>query len=290
MQNFFIDTLNTNLQIHSNTGAVQFWLKTPIQGLDSPDIRFQSYDKPGEDGGQVSSDYYSGRSVTLTGMFLGSSVAQYEANRQLLARALLIRRDVNGKAQPIRCSLTTVGGNSFFFDGYISRKPVFDWDEVKWGKFLIQFYVPKATLSSINIVTSSSLFVASSGGTALPWTLPVTLGVSTGGSMTVTNNGNGTALPIIKFVGSLTNPQILNSRSGLSMKLNYMVPIGSYVSVDMAEKLILLNGTSPIASTKAIGSNWWGLDPSNTLIRLFTGSSADSGYVEFDYYHSYAGV
>jgi hypothetical protein len=290
MQNFFIDTLNTNLQIHSNIGAVQFFLQTPVEGLDFPDLRFQSYDKPGEDGGQVSSSYYSGRSVILRGIFQGSTAAQYEANRNLLVQALAVRRSTTGVPQPVRCSLTTVGGSNLFFDGFISRKPVFNWDEIKWGKFLIQLYVPGPYLLSGSLQTTSQLYVASSGGTVLPWTLPVTLAVSTGGSSNVLNNGNGTALPIMRLTGLLTNPQVINNASGLSMKLNYTVPNGSYVDVDMANKLILLNGTSPILSVKADGSDWWGLDPGTTLIRLLTDSSADSGYVQFLYYHSYAGV
>jgi Phage tail protein len=223
-------------------------------------------------------------------VFQGSSVAQYEANRKLLVSALAVRRDVNGTPQPIRCSFTTVGGSQLFFDGYLSKKPVFDWDEIKWGKFLIQLYVPDAALLSGTMVTSPALTITVSGGTVLPWTLPVTLGPSSGGSMTVTNNGNGTALPIVRYVGPLTNPQVLNNNSGLYMKLNYTVPSGSYVEVDMAEKLMLLNGTSLIASAKSDGSDWWGLDPGATLIRLLTDSSGDGGYIELDYYHSYAGI
>lgn len=290
MQNFFIDTLNTNLQIHSNTGGVQFFLQTPIEGLDFADVRFQSYDKPGEDGGQPSSLYYGGHSIILRGIFQGSSAVQYEANRKLLVQSLAIRRSNTGIPQPVRCSLTTVGGSSLFFDGYISRKPVFNWDEIKWGRFLVQLYVPSSVLLSGSQQTSSALSVASSGGTVLPWTLPVTLAASTGGSINVANNGNGTALPIVRLTGLLTNPQVINNTSGLSMKLNYTVPNGSYVDVDMANKVILLNGTSPILSTKADGSDWWELDPGTTLLRLLTDSSADSGNVQLFYYHSYVGV
>src|SRR5690348_3616032 len=197
MQNFFLDTLDTNLQIHSNTGAVLFFLQTPIQGLDFTDIRFESYDKPGEDGGQASSLYAGARTVVLTGIFQGSSAAQYEANRQLLVRALAIRRSAMGLPRPVRCNFTTVGGNGYFFDGYLSRKPVFDWDQVKWGKFLIQFYVPAAALLSGTMVSSPALYVATGGGALLPWTLPITFGAPVGGSITVTNAGNGTAIPIL---------------------------------------------------------------------------------------------
>lgn len=290
MQNFFLDTLNTNLQIHSNTGAVQFFLQTPIQGLDFTDIRFQSYDKPGEDGSEVSSVYAGGRTVILTGIFQGSSASQYEANRQLLVQALAIRRSATGRPQPIRCTFTTVGGNSYFFDGYLNRKPVFDWDQVKWGKFLVQLYVSAAALLSDTQVSSPALYVSTGGGAILPWTLPVTFGSSSGGSTTVSNSGNGTAIPTLHCVGPLTNPQIINARAGLSFKLNYTIVNGTYVDIDMSEKLILLNGTSSIASAKAEGSNWWGLDPGNSLIRLLTDSSSDGGYVELEYYHSYAGV
>lgn len=290
MQNFFLDTLDTNLQIHSNVGAVQFFLQTPVEGLDFPDVRFISYDKPGEDGGEASSLYYSGRTVILRGIFQGSSVQQYEDNRKLMVSALAIRRSSTNQPQAIRCSFTTVGGSSMFFDGYLSRKPVFDWDNMKWGNFLVQFYIPSATLPSGGLQTSQKLYVASGGGSVLPWTLPVTLGASSGGSIIVANNGNGAALPVIRLTGPLTNPQVLDGVSGLYMKLNYTIPSGNYVSVDMAKKLILLNGTSPIISVKADGSNWWGLDPGNSSILLFTDSNADTGYVELDYYHSYAGV
>lgn len=290
MQNFFIDTLDTNLQIHSNTGSVQFFLQTPIEGLDFADVRFVSYDKPGEDGGEASSLYYGGRTVTLNGIFQGTTIGQYEANRQLLARSVSIRRSSTGRPQPLRCTFTTVGGNSFFFDGYISKKPVFDWDELKWGKFLIQLYIPDAALLAGVRKTSDRLYIATTGGTTLPWTLPVTLAASSGGIIYVTNNGNSVALPVLRYTGPLTSPQVVNADSGLYMELDYTISNGDYVDVDMNKKIIMLNGNSPILSVKSDGSDWWGLDSGTTLLRLFTDSGSNAGYVEALYYDSYVGV
>lgn len=291
MQEYFIDTTDTNLQIHANTGGVDFWLQTPVEGLDFPDVRTKSSDSPGEDGGSVSGYHHGMRLVSLRGVFKGDDVTQYENNRKMLAKALAIRRDSNGTPTPIRSMFRTVTGEQYYFDAFLARKPNFDWDGMKWGKFFIQLIAPDTPIYGSNEVITSRIYAPTSGGTTLPWTLPVTLLPGNTSKVVAINAGNMTSLPLIKLVGPLTNPLIVNEQTGLYMKLDYTIASGDFVEVHMGRPhRILLNGTSPLISQKAVGSDWWGLEPGDNLISIQSDSLADTGYAELYYFDAYVGI
>src|SRR4051812_8227555 len=95
-----------DLQLHGPDLA-NFDLKRPIQGLEAPEYRISSYDKPGEDGGVVSNALYGMRQITLIGRVAGSNPEQYEENRRALLDACAIRRDSNGYPVLTRCEVTT---------------------------------------------------------------------------------------------------------------------------------------------------------------------------------------
>jgi hypothetical protein len=290
MQDFYLDTLGANLQLHSNSAALGYWLQIPIQGLDMPNLRNSGYDKPGEDGSVVSNQLYSGHSVTLTGVIKGDTSTQYETNRLALASALAISRDSNGFVQPKRCTFTTLAGSQYFFDAYLADKPIYDSSQINWTHFMIPLVIPKALIFSTTQVSSGSITRASGGGFILPVILPITSSAATGGSATVANSGNAYTPPVLTLTGPLTNPFIRNATTDQSMQLNYTIDAASYVTIDMAEKTILLNGDSSILSTKTDDSNWWTMAPGNNSIIFSTGSASDTGNLQIPFYPGFLGV
>lgn len=290
MKNFYIDTLGVNLKIHDNVAATDFWLQPGIEGLDAPEYRTGQYDKPGEDGSIISSQFYSGRVVTLPGIVKGNGAAAYEANRKLLSSALTIKRDSNGRPIPKRCQFETLSGVTYFFDAYVARKPMFSQVNVSFSKFLINLVVPKASIFATGIVTSGAITRPSGGGFILPVILPITSSSSTGGSATLTNNGDNVSLPTLTLTGPLTNPYIRNATINKSMQLTYTIGTGDYITIDMEEKTILLNGSSSVLSAKTDDSEWWGIDPGVNNIIFSSGSNSDTGNLQVSFYEAYAGI
>lgn len=289
MQDFFLDTLGANLQIHSNTGHVDFWFEPSVEGLDSPDHRTTQYAKPGEDGTVVSSQFYGARLVSLPGYITGSSPAQFEANRRALVSALSVQRDSTGRPRPRRCQFTTLAGLTYFFDAFPSTKPVIRQSAPTSAKFLIQLTVPRGVISSATETTFTAT-PPSGGGFVLPVVLPIVSSASTGGSVTTTNTGTATSLPVLTLTGPLTNPYFRNATTNQAMQLNYLVAADQTVVIDMYEKTILLNGTSSILSAKTDESNWFGIDPGDNDIRISSGSSSDTGNLTGRYYAAVVGV
>lgn len=289
MQDFYLDTLDQNLQLHNNTSATEFWLQTPVEGLEMPNLRVSSYDKPGEDGTVVSNSLYSAHTVNLVGMLRADTAEQYEINRRRLMQALGTTRDSNGFVKPKRCTFTMLSGDQFFFDAFMAAKPVFNQDQINWTSFQIQLLIPKAMIFLSAPIDSGAVALPSGGGFILPVVLPFTSSGSTGGNATLYNGGNVTTPPSITLTGQLTNPFIYNATVGTSMHLNYTINGGDYVVIDMVEKTILLNGTSSILGTKTDDSDWFGMEPGNNILTFSSGSSSDTGTMQVTFNPGYLG-
>lgn len=290
MQDFFLDTLDQNLQLHSNTGPTDFWLQTPVDGLEMPNLRISQYDKPGENSTVISNMLYSAHTVNLVGMVRSDTAVQYEINRRRIMQALAITRDSNGFITPKRCTFTMLSGDQFFFDAFMAAKPVLPQADINWTNFQIQLLIPKGLIFGNQAIDSGQVTRPSGGGFILPVIGPIVSSGATGGSTTIYNLGNATTPISIRLTGPLTNPFIRNAANGLTMQLTYTIPGGSYVDVDMYEKTILLNDDSSVLSTRTDDSDWWGLEPGNNVISFNTSDSTDTGNMEITGWPGYLGV
>lgn len=272
------------------TGVTAYTVQTPIQGLDAPDYRTNTYDKPGEDGAVMSSLFYGGRTITLQGTITGQASTDYETNRAALASACAVQRDANGVPIPIVIAFTTLAGNSYFCNAY-PNKPLFDYEYATYGHFQVSFYVPSGVLYGAAQINSGSITVPTGGGFILPVVLPIVSSGTVGGAVTLSNPGNVASYPILTLTGPLTNPYISNSATSLFVQLTYSLASGNTVTVDMANKTIMLNGSSSILSVKTTDSNWWNLPPNtSSTINLSTSSSSDTGTVVVTFYPAYIGA
>lgn len=270
------------------TGVTGYIVQRPIKGLDAPTYRQTSYDKPGEHGSVVTSLLYGGRVITLQGVIEGADAATYEANRRALQAACGIQTDSSGNPLPITLSWTTLGGSSYFAYGYPGQL-LSDYEYATQSQFQISFTVADGAVYGAAQVQSGLITPPTGGGFSLPVSLPITAAATTGGSVTLNNPGNRTAYPILTLTGPLTNPLVNNSASGTYLLLNYTVPAGSVVTVDMTNKTIMLNGTQSILSTKTSDSSWWGIPPGSTSISVTTASSSDTGSAQVSFYPPYLG-
>lgn len=277
------------LQIHSSTGLANFFLLQPIEGLESPEYRIDQYDKPGEDGSVVSSNYYGGRVVTLRGKVHSDNKVQYSQLRQQLLAVCRLARDSNGYPVPVLCEFTTPAGDDYFFYA-IPRKPRFRLEELTHGEFMISLIVERAGIYKSGLVSSGTVSLPAATGLTFPVTFPATFGGTTGGSVIIDNTGDLDAEPVLTLTGQLTNPYILNATTGKIMQLNYTLAGGSTIVIDMLAKTILLNGTSPLLYTKTSDSDWWVLAPESNTIAFNSGSSGDTGTLQIEHYGTVGGV
>lgn len=265
-----------------------YFLHYPIEGLDAPTRRIAQYDKPGEDGAVISTAYYGMRLVSLNGVILGTSPAQYEQNRLNLIAAVGVNRDNAGAPALTTFSFTTVAGNSYFFYGY-PKDVKFAIDAINRTVFKIDIYVPAPQIYS-GAQQNNVLTPPTGGGFTVPHNVPVVSSASSGGSVTAVNNGTMTSFPLVILKGVLTNPYIYNQTLGRYVQLTYTTGANDTIVIDMANKLMTLNNSSSVLPYRAQGSDWWGIAPGSNLITLSTGLSSDTGNVTIQFYNAVVGV
>lgn len=264
-------------------------LQTPVQGLDAADYRIVNYPIPGQDNARVSSAFYDARTITLPGMVSGQNPAQYEANRILLSQACSLNRDANGYPTPTKLSFTTLGGSSYFIN-VIAKKPVFDMTYPTWSKFVINLMAPDPRIYATTQQNSGAVTTTLGGGFVVPVVVPIVSNTSTGGIAFVNNSGTTDSHPILTLTGPLTNPYIVNTTTGYAFQLDFTIPGGSYVTIDMYEQSVMLNGTSPMLSYIDPISSWWTIVPGNNTFSLSTASSTDTGNVLLFFYSAFEGI
>ncbi len=267
-----------------------FTLFAPIDGLDFPSMRVSSYNRPGEDGGIVSNVFYGMRSVSITGMVMGSNCEQYEDNRQLLVEACSTNKDEFGYPTLTRFVAINTAGESFYFDGQVTNVSVLRGGLIKASEFQISVIVPDHTIYSSTSSSSGSIVRQSGTGFEWPFDWPILWGTTSGGTATLNNTGNVEVYPVITITGSATSPYILNSTTDKFIQLNYTFDVSDVLVIDMGAKTVLLNGTTNLISAKTSASDWWSLVPGNNVINYTTSTSSDTGTVEVTWHNGFVGI
>lgn len=276
------------LKIHDSQIPGDFWLETPIEGMDFPETRISMYNKPGENGAVVSAEFYGSRGITLHGFIKGANATIHEADRIAFQNAVSQQKDTNGYPVTTRVTFTTLAGNVYYVDGFFKR-PIMNYADINFTRYSIDIVAPNHAIFKL---APSTLTInrAIGGGAIVPFIVPVTLAPSSGGAGTLVNNGSTITFPIIKFIGPLTNPYLANDTVGKFMQLSYSLLAGSTITIDMQNKTIMLNGSTSLLSTKVVGSDWWGLTNGSNNITFSTSSTADTGQVSFTYNDAYLGI
>lgn len=277
--------------LHDITDStMQSWISPDgLEGLGRVDLRVNSYDNPGEDGGTVSNILLSKRLLTLPGVVTGDTETEFLTNRRTLEQNCSILRDGDGLPVARRLTFTTIDGNAYFVYGHVENLNVLT-RENSWAAFQLQIVCPDAQLFIDTLVSSGALSRPSGSGVAWPWTWPVTWGTTTGGVVTVYNSGNASSWPTITFTGPATNPAVVHQESGTLFELNTTLVAGDSVVVDMKEHTVIKNGTTNLFSAKTDTSDWFSIAPGNNTLTYSTGVTTDTGTMEATFYSAVLGV
>jgi hypothetical protein len=255
-----------------------YWFES-ADGLDEPDRRIASAVNPGADGGFVASTLYGMRGVSLAGALKRQASADLSAARSALGQACLLQRDATGVRQLKTINFSLLDGRSFTFEAVVSsfKAPNLGTGAVE---FLIQLIAEDPLLYDTEEQTTGNIVRSTGGGLIIPFVSPAVSAAASGGAGIATNGGNSDTPVILKLVGPLTNPYILNQASGLFMQLDYAIPDGTTVLIDTSDSTILNAAGGSLFNKKAEGASFFKLLPGANPIVLSTGDSSDTGHLE----------
>lgn len=248
-------------------------------GLDSADVRESADDLVEMDGGIHGSFYYGRRPIVLNGQ-LAPPVSTIDRN----TKASKLRRASNALRQDAILKWTPDGGVEQFCR--VRRQAPLRIT----GGWVKNFQLP--LVSADHRVYSTALTTVSvdasgteSSGRAYPKDYPVDYGLSPGaGEITIDQQGDSDSPAVIRVYGPGVNPQITNTTLGQTISLLYTMSDGEYLSIDTANRTILLNGaTNRYSALDFDNTEWWFLIPGTNLLTLRYFSYSAGAKMEVDY-------
>lgn len=284
MKSIYIGTL----QIHSNTANLGYAVSPGISGMEFPEVRNVHYNKPGEHGAFLSNQLYGGRIVMLEGFVFATTVAAFEALRRQLADACRITRDNNTVPVAKTLKFTTMDDIALQADCYV-RKFTMKVVNLLYAKFQIDIFIPDFAFQA-QTEQSTTITRASGGGAVYPFIYPQIYGGSTGGQAIIVNAGNAEAFPTIYLNGPITNPIIQNTTVNRYIELSMTLNSTDQVVIDMKNKTIIKNGTTPVIANKTSPSQFWWLEKGSNTVKFFTSNGADTGNAQVKWRDSYLGI
>lgn len=265
------------------------WAVTDIDGYwRLPDAQVPTVDRSIlEDGSYDDVGRFTDRTMTLTGMFLPRSEDTLITARQKLTaafsnvrsttmlevdemppRRLTVRSNGKSDIQTIR-----LNGLTQFSVQLLAADPL---------KYSVSPMVQPDGQTAFSVITG-----ASSGGRGYPRAYTVAIDanplddVRQYGSLgspnlaQIVNLGNYPTAPVWTIPGPVLNPVIQNADTGEYVAFTVNLSSGQYLTVDVKDKTVLLNGATSLRGTMTFSSTWFTLPPGTTTLR-YTSSSGGS--------------
>lgn len=255
-------------------GVVTFQRGTNIFFKDvdwSAQINAEISERPQMHGGYYDAAFKSGGVWTGTAWLQAMRVAgaTIEANRTSVVKAINSIMDADGTL-----GFTNTGSSTPLALTVRAMQDVkFNIGALGWiANVMLYSEKPFAEDATATTVDTSAL-TAGGGGFVIPLTLPTTFTASSGGTSTVTNNGDFYAYPKLRVYGPITNPNVINSTLGQRLVFSGSIADGDYWEIDLFEKTVRLNGLTSIRALTVASSSWFKLGFGNTDLQL-----SGSGY------------
>ena len=146
---------------------------------------------------------------------------------------------------------------------------------------------PRAYSQDLSTSTGGTLTNAP-GGWAWPETPPIVFSLSAGGTTAVNNLGNRPTPPVFRVYGQCVNPQILLVGTTKRIALTGTIGAGDYLEVDVANRSITINGTSPAQNfLDASGTSWYDLPKGTSTIQLLAPTFDAGARCDVEYRSAY---
>ena len=259
-----------NGQVFGGTGSpYQIMSVDGLEGL--PGIRNQDDNRGYADGMFSGRDFLAGRYLTMTIQILGNNEGSAQANFNTLQQALLPQQS---GTTPLYFILSNAETEQVIYARVRGLQASVD-PNYTYGYIIAQvnFFCPDPAYYSSNIQTATLAYTPPTGRT---YNRIYNL-VYGGGSATITtnieNNGWANTYPTIVLNGPITNPILGNQTQGLALYFSCALTDSDYLTVDLYNKLITLNG-NPARNLLASGQ-WFSAQPGTNLFYL-TGNAGST--------------
>lgn len=259
------------------------YLVTQAQGLEMPKARVISNNLAGQHFGYFVSAYYGKRSFTLSGWIVGATISDYSDKRQALQSALNI---LTGEQAIV---FTLPNGTELQINAIcVNFDAPIEANVKNGGQFSASFQASFPFLVGVNEGTSNIFLPSGGGGTVPPPTMPMALGGNTGGSLSLSNGGNGIYYPTARIFGPVENPALRNDTLNKELRFDITLDAGEYLDIDFLNQTVTDNTGTNRYDTKS--GDWWFINSGVNVIRFLADVYDPTAFVTFYYRDSYLGL
>lgn len=253
-----------------------------IKGMGSPAPRRDVTLRTSRHGAIDRTLYYDGRVLDVEALIIGETeLAAWQKFDEIegalqLGSAHTLRFRRSGFSEDEQCEV-------------IVASPVDDgisWEEprlIRWGVslFAADPRIYGATLRSGEYDPSASL---AGGGVDFPLTFPLVFSSTTASNLEIVNSGNMATPPLITIRGPVVNPIVDNDTLAKSIYLLYSLGSSDTIQIDVAARMIKLNGAERQDLLNAQDTEWWELAAGTNRLRLRgTGMATDQTLLTVQY-------
>lgn len=279
-------------QIHSSTSRIGFYIRPEIHGLEMPELRLSSHQRPNVDGGFVSSHLYGMRLISFNGSVIGDSVSQYRERRRTINSVFKIRRSGDDSISRT-FKFTTDDDLSLQCEVYTQN---FEFPDVLMTSGVYQAHLLSPTHELFSQTEkTATIYIFSGGGASVP-AEEIPQDWSVGGTIeqTVTNAGDINAHPTIRLYGPLTNATITNVTNDDQMNVTMTINSGERVEIDTDNRTALhylsSTDTNPSNVLGNISGDFLRLASGENVVRLTDSSGSSTGFIILNWRDVYSGV
>lgn len=269
-----------------------------LRGLgDSEDNREP---RLGRDGEIPRQSYRRGKTVTYEkASIIASSLAELRQAEEALAAAFA---DVQTEKRMVIAPHPDYASGSRFYWARSLSCEIADEQEDRSRyrrEFVVAVRMSDPRIFDSQPESATTAAVGSSGGTSLPFTLPVELEASgsVSGAVVIENPGTAPADPVIDVYGPVSDPVVENATYSVKLAFtNLVLTAEQFVRIDFGRpRRVLLMGEAGADYSSRLDvatSDWWaptepGLRPGEQMIRLSGESLGDPARAEISFNAAY---
>lgn len=222
-------------------GKNRFMMSQPVGlGMAPLEPRFER--APNQDGNTLIGWNLRSRSIQMIHRRRGRNRTEYwETRGDLINHMRPNRQTTDGGVELGSLVKVFPDGSERWIDVFPDDAPQFRtddaqrWDEYSWNEPL-RFLAPDPTFYDPNQVEVTFSASAPVNQLTFPIAFPIVFGQAgyVRQTTSITYPGTYKSFPIIDIIGPVENPQITNETTGELIKLNYVVPAGVIVTVDLS--------------------------------------------------------
>jgi hypothetical protein len=126
------------------------------------------------------------------------------------------------------------------------------------------------------------------GGADIPASIPMDIYHETSPEKFITNAGTENASPVFRITGPGTRFIVSNKSTGEQFVITQTLDEDDYITVNVAERRVLLNGITPIYS--ALSGTFWSAAPGITQIGFVPIGRGNDATLETSFYDAWLGI